>query len=154
MSERHENGEGSTKDPMVKAMEEFIPTDDFTRDFAGENKLIMEERASLLIFSALTSGRFAPFMKTKIDKNGRYFFKLSPPMEYTMKDKKDKSDAPKYSFTEFEFRPDHLLGKPTLDFDKVFEDFPKPSSSDDSYKKAKNIHILYLEYSNASSLSV
>jgi len=38
----------------------FVPTNDFPRDFAGESKLIMNERASQLILAALKGGRCSP----------------------------------------------------------------------------------------------
>jgi len=46
------NGESLVED----IQKNFVPTDDFLRDFAGENERIMKERASLLIASTLNAG--------------------------------------------------------------------------------------------------
>jgi len=82
----------------------FVPTDDFPRDFAVENKLIMNERASLLILSALNGGRLAPFMKAGDFTNGRRLFTLRKP---AMHIEKHGSETYVFPFDTLELRCGH-----------------------------------------------
>jgi len=90
----------------------FVPTDDFNRDFSGENERVMNDRASLLIASALNGGRFAPFMKAGKNDKGRWFFALEEPVRHVVT---QGADTYEFVLKDFEFQ----LGGSCAPFEQV-----------------------------------